>query len=68
MSEHPKVKLDHDMGTIEIPNGTPVIKGNYRSHYLWIGGRQGSCWATIQSKRELKKLRNMIDLILGDKP
>lgn len=67
--KHPVVKSDYfnDMPIliIQIPDDKPIIEKNYRSHYLWIG-EKNKCLGTISNKVELKKLRRLINKIIGD--
>jgi hypothetical protein len=40
----------------------PVISvtGNGRYAYLWVGGKNGPCYATLSGKKTLLKLRSAI--------
>lgn len=71
MKKPSKVKIDCNnnqmcgWATIELPNGPRYAEGTSRA-YLWIGA-EDKYFGTIESRRELKKLRTMIDKILESK-
>lgn len=47
---------------ITMPKGKPSVG----THYLWIGDSKDKHVATVGGKRELNKLRRMIDRIFGE--